>query len=97
MLEGAFALLEALRQHGDEAGVTELTVACACPRARLTDCLSSWWPWGPWMRRGARYRLGAQLYRLGQAWQPHPGLRMAGRLPLHRLEPATGGMCGAGG
>ena len=33
VLEGAFALLEALRQHGDEAGVTELAVACGVPKS----------------------------------------------------------------
>ncbi|MGW0859548.1 IclR family transcriptional regulator, partial [Streptomyces sp. NPDC002690] len=28
--------------------------------------------------------------RLGQAWEPHPGLRVAARHPLHRLRAATG-------
>ncbi|MER5478866.1 helix-turn-helix domain-containing protein [Streptomyces sp. NPDC002734] len=91
MLEGAFALLEALRQHGDEAGVTELAVACAVPKSTTHRLLEQLTALGAVERRGARYRLGAQLYRLGQAWQPHPGLRMAGRLPLHRLRAATGG------
>ncbi|MFI9219531.1 helix-turn-helix domain-containing protein [Streptomyces werraensis] len=91
VLEGAFALLEALRQHGDEAGVTELAVACAVPKSTAHRLLEQLVALGAVERRGARYRLGAQLYRLGQAWQPHPGLRMAGRLPLHRLRAATGG------
>ncbi|WP_031089893.1 IclR family transcriptional regulator C-terminal domain-containing protein, partial [Streptomyces sp. NRRL S-15] len=30
------------------------------------------------------------LYRLGQAWEPHPGLRVSARHPLHRLRAATG-------
>ncbi|WP_448321774.1 helix-turn-helix domain-containing protein [Streptomyces sp. CO7] len=91
VLEGAFALLEALRQHGDEAGVSELAVACAVPKSTAHRLLEQLIALGAVERRGARYRLGAQLYRLGQAWQPHPGLRMAGRLPLHRLRAATGG------
>ncbi|MEU3059727.1 helix-turn-helix domain-containing protein [Streptomyces subrutilus] len=90
VLEGAFALLEALRREGAEAGVTELALACGVPKAtvhRLLDQLSAL---GAVERRGARYRLGAELYRIGQAWQPHPGLRAAARLPLHRLRAATG-------
>ncbi|MGI5480331.1 IclR family transcriptional regulator [Streptomyces lavendofoliae] len=91
VLEGAFALLEALRQHGDEAGVTELAVACGVPKSTAHRLLEQLVALEAVERRGPRYRLGAQLYRLGQAWQPHPGLRAAGRLPLHRLRAATGG------
>ncbi|AWT40913.1 MULTISPECIES: helix-turn-helix domain-containing protein [Streptomyces] len=91
VLEGAFALLEALRQHGDEAGVTELAVACGVPKSTAHRLLEQLVAMEAVERRGLRYRLGAQLYRLGQAWQPHPGLRAAGRLPLHRLRAATGG------
>ncbi|MYV72102.1 helix-turn-helix domain-containing protein, partial [Streptomyces sp. SID2131] len=42
MLEGAFALLDALRRNGDEAGVTELALACGVPKGtvhRLLDQL----------------------------------------------------------
>jgi DNA-binding IclR family transcriptional regulator len=90
VLEGAFALLEALRLRGDEAGVTELAVACGVPKAtahRLLDQLAAV---GAVERRGTRYRVGSQLFRLGQGWQPHPGLRTAARLPLHRLRATTG-------
>lgn len=41
-------------------------------------------------RHRGRYRVGGQLYRIGQAWQPHPGLRLAARQPLHGLRAATG-------
>ncbi|MBT2403151.1 MULTISPECIES: helix-turn-helix domain-containing protein [unclassified Streptomyces] len=91
MLEGAFALLEALRRHGDdEAGVTELALACGVPKATVHRLLDQLVALGAVERRGARYRLGAELYRIGQAWQPHPGLRPAARLPLHRLRATTG-------
>ncbi|MEU0660638.1 helix-turn-helix domain-containing protein [Streptomyces lavendulocolor] len=86
VLEGAFALLEALRRHGDEAGVTELAVACGVPKSTAHRLLEQLVALQAVERRGLRYRLGPQLYRLGQAWQPHPGLRAAGRLPLHRLR-----------
>ncbi|MFD3546591.1 helix-turn-helix domain-containing protein [Streptomyces sp. NPDC058655] len=90
VLEGAFALLEALRRQGDEAGVTELALACGVPKATVHRLLDQLVALGAVERHGARYRLGAQLYRIGQAWQPHPGLRAAARLPLHRLRAATG-------
>ncbi|MFV2119756.1 IclR family transcriptional regulator [Streptomyces sp. Act-28] len=91
VLEGAFTLLEALRQHGDGAGVTELAVACGVPKSTAHRLLEQLVALEAVERRGLRYRIGARLYRLGQAWQPHPGLRAAGRLPLHRLRAATGG------
>ncbi|MEU9037487.1 helix-turn-helix domain-containing protein [Streptomyces sp. NPDC048352] len=90
VLEGAFALLEALRRHGEEAGVTELALACQVPKATVHRLLDQLVALGAVERCGARYRLGAQLYRIGEAWQPHPGLRPASRLPLHRLRAATG-------
>ncbi|RSS76651.1 IclR family transcriptional regulator [Streptomyces sp. WAC06614] len=91
VLEGAFAVLEALRHHGGEAGVTELALACGVPKATVHRLLEQLIVLDAVERRGQRYRLGARLYRLGQAWQPHPGLREAARLPLHRLRAATGG------
>ncbi|MFJ8697242.1 helix-turn-helix domain-containing protein [Streptomyces roseolilacinus] len=91
VLEGAFALLDALRRHGGEAGVTGLAAACGMPKSTAHRLLEQLVALEAVERRGPRYRLGAQLYRLGQAWQPHPGLRVAGRLPLHRLRAATGG------
>ncbi|MFJ7156671.1 IclR family transcriptional regulator [Streptomyces sp. NPDC101118] len=90
VLEGAFALLEALRLHGDEAGVTELALTCGVPKGTVHRLLDQLVAVGAVERRGARYRVGPQMFRLGQGWQPHPGLRAAARLPLHRLRGATG-------
>ncbi|GAA4932810.1 IclR family transcriptional regulator [Streptomyces coeruleoprunus] len=90
VLEGAFALLEALRRHGDDAGVTELAEACGVPKGSAHRLLDQLVAVGAVERQGSRYRVGPQLYRLGQAWQPHPGLRAVARLPLHRLRAMTG-------
>ncbi|MFD5325237.1 IclR family transcriptional regulator [Streptomyces sp. NPDC127092] len=91
VLEGAFALLEALRRHGDEAaGVTELAQACGVPKGTAHRLLDQLVAVGAVERRDRRYRVGPQLYRLGLAWEPHPGLRAAARLPLHRLRAVTG-------
>ncbi|MFF5444549.1 IclR family transcriptional regulator [Streptomyces sp. NPDC012888] len=90
VLEGAFALLEALRTHEREAGVTELALACGVPKGTVHRLLDQLAAVGAVERKGRGYRLGPQVFRLGQAWQPHPGLRAAARLPLHRLRAATG-------
>ncbi|MFC9387768.1 IclR family transcriptional regulator [Streptomyces venezuelae] len=90
VLEGAFALLDALRRSGDEAGVTELALLCGVPKASVHRLLDQLVTLGAVERHGNRYRVGPQLYRLGQAWEPHPGLRPAARLPLQRLRAATG-------
>ncbi|MER7516709.1 helix-turn-helix domain-containing protein [Streptomyces sp. NPDC126499] len=90
VLEGAFALLDALRRRGGEAGLTELAAACGVPKGTAHRLLDQLGPVGAVERRGRRYVLGPQLFRLGESWQPYPGLRDAARLPLHRLRAATG-------
>ncbi|MEU5921365.1 helix-turn-helix domain-containing protein [Streptomyces sp. NPDC047141] len=90
VLQGAFALLEALRRNGDETGVTELARACGVPKGSVHRLLDQLVAVGAVERRGSRYRVGPQLYRLGQAWEPHPGLRTAARLPLQHLRAVTG-------
>ncbi|MEI5097866.1 helix-turn-helix domain-containing protein [Streptomyces sp. PmtG] len=90
MLVGAFALLEALRRRGGEASLTELALACSVPKGSAHRLLDQLGLVGAVERRGNRYVVGPQLFRLGQAWQPHPGLRPAARIPLHRLRASTG-------
>ncbi|MFJ9824343.1 helix-turn-helix domain-containing protein [Streptomyces sp. NPDC101160] len=90
VVEGAFALLDALRRRGGEAGLTELAAECGVPKGTAHRLLEQLGPVGAVERRGRRYVLGAQLFRLGQSWQPHPGLRAAARAPLHRLRATTG-------
>ncbi|WP_424210894.1 helix-turn-helix domain-containing protein [Streptomyces sp. BI20] len=90
VVEGAFAVLEALRRTGEEAGVTELAEACGVPKGSVHRLLDQLVAVGAVERWGSRYRVGPELYRIGQAWQPHPGLRAAARLPSHRLRAATG-------
>ncbi|MFD9717464.1 IclR family transcriptional regulator [Streptomyces sp. NPDC059076] len=90
VVEGAFALLEALRRHALGAGVTELALECQVPKSTVHRLLDQLIAVGAVERHGDRYRVGSQLYRIGHAWQPHPGLRLAARLPLHRLRATTG-------
>ncbi|TXS04945.1 IclR family transcriptional regulator [Streptomyces sp. col6] len=90
VIEGAFALLDALRRCGGEAGLTEIAAACSLPKGSAHRLLEQLLLVGAVERRGSRYRVGSQLYRLGQVWEPHPGLRVAARHPLHRLRAVTG-------
>ncbi|MER5886747.1 helix-turn-helix domain-containing protein [Streptomyces sp. NPDC001941] len=90
VLEGAFALLDALRLSGDEAGVTQLAHTCGVPKASVHRLLDQLVELGAVERKGTRYRIGPQLYRLGQTWDPHPGLRAAARVPIQRLRLGTG-------
>ncbi len=70
--------------------MTELALACGVPKGTVHRLLDQLTGVGAVERAGNRYRVGPQLYRLGQAWEPHPGLRPAARLPLQRLRAATG-------
>ncbi|MEV5971541.1 helix-turn-helix domain-containing protein [Streptomyces sp. NPDC051921] len=90
VVEGAFALLDALRRRGGEAGLSELAAACGVPKGTAHRLLDQLGPVGAVERRGRRYALGPQLFRLGQSWQPYPGLTAAARPALHRLRAATG-------
>ncbi|MEU6539585.1 helix-turn-helix domain-containing protein [Streptomyces sp. NPDC047000] len=82
--------MDELRRHGGEARLTQIAAACGLPKASAHRLLHQLLAVGAVERHHGRYRVGCQLYRLGQAWQPHPGLRLAARQPLHKLRAATG-------
>lgn len=93
VLEGAFALLEALQRAG-EAGLTALAAESGLPKSsahRLLDQLISL---GAVERSDAAYRMGARVFRLGRSWQPHPGLLAAATVPVRRLAAVTGATVG---
>jgi len=88
VLDGAFALLEALG-HGEEVGLTRLAADAGLPKAtahRLLDQLAAL---GAVQRRAGQYRLGSRMFRFGQAWQPAQSLRAAAARPLRQLAMAT--------
>lgn len=89
VLEGAFALLNALQREQD-AGVTALAAACGLPKTTAYRLLDQLVELGAVERSAGRYRIGPGMFRLGQGWQPHPGLRSAARKPLRRLTAVTG-------
>lgn len=93
VLEGAFGLLDAVERAG-QAGLTRLASECGLPKTTAYRLLEQLVDLGAVERSRAGYRMGSRLFRLGQAWQPYPGLRSAARGPAHRLARVTGAVVG---
>ena len=85
VLDGAFAVLEALACADDGLGLTALARASRLAKTsayRLTEQLVSL---GAVQRVRHRYYIGARIGRIGQRWQPDPLLRQAAQAPVHTL------------
>lgn len=93
MLEGAFALLGAVERAG-EAGLTRLAAECGLPKTTSYRLLEQLVDLGAVERSRKGYRMGPRIFRLGQGWQPYPGLRAAARAPARRLARVTGAAVG---
>ncbi|KZB79391.1 IclR family transcriptional regulator [Amycolatopsis regifaucium] len=70
VLEGAFALLEALNEHGGRAGLTQLVRATGLPKTTVHRLLDQLTDLGAVERAGHGYRIGSRVFRLGRFWQP---------------------------
>ncbi|GAB3980677.1 IclR family transcriptional regulator [Actinoallomurus acanthiterrae] len=93
VLEGAFGLLEAVRE-AQEAGLTTLAAVSGLPKATAHRLLEQLVGLGAVERHRGRYRIGPRMFRLGHGWQPHPGLRAAAQGPIRELAAATGASVG---
>lgn len=93
VLEGAFELLEAL-ERVEGAGLTRLASECGLPKTTVHRLLEQLVTLGAVERRGSGYRMGPRMFRLGQQWQPYPGLRAVAKEPMRRLVRATGATVG---
>ncbi|CCH31175.1 helix-turn-helix domain-containing protein [Actinosynnema sp. NPDC047251] len=89
VLGRAFTLLDALVIHPDGAGPTWIAHYCGIPKATTHRLLQQLEALGVVERSEGLYRLGSQVFRLGQAWEPYPHLLAAARRPLHDLAAAT--------
>ncbi|MEV6912980.1 helix-turn-helix domain-containing protein [Amycolatopsis sp. NPDC051071] len=70
VLEGAFTLLEALNDHGGQAGLTQLVRASGLPKTTVHRLLDQLVELGAVERAGRGYRIGSRVFRLGRFWQP---------------------------
>ena len=84
VLDGAFALLEALAD-GSEMGLTSLASAAGLPKATAHRLLDQLVGQGAVQRWSGRYQLGPRVFRLGQAWRPARRLRAAAARPIGGL------------
>jgi IclR family transcriptional regulator, acetate operon repressor len=93
VLEGAFALLEAVSTAG-QSGLTNLASHTGLPKTTAYRLLEQLVELGAVERNSGSYRMGARVFRLGQGWQPYPGLLAASKVPVRRLSNATGASIG---
>lgn len=85
VLDGAFAILEALATAEGGLGLTALAGACGLAKTssfRLAEQLVAL---GALQRVDNRYYIGARIGRIGESWQPNPVLRQAGQGPVRTL------------
>lgn len=85
MLDGAFAVLDALAHADDGLGLTALARASGLAKTstyRLAEQLVSL---GAVQCVEHRYYVGALIGGIGQRWQPDPPLRRAAQGPVHNL------------
>lgn len=85
MLDGAFAVLEALADADGGLGLTALADACRLAKTSAYRLAQQLVVLGAVQRVDQRYYIGARIGRIGQRWQPDPVLRQAGQAPVHAL------------
>jgi IclR family transcriptional regulator, acetate operon repressor len=85
VLEGAFAVLEALADADGGLGLTALAAASGLAKTSAYRLAEQLVAVGAVQRVDHRYYIGARLERMGQRWQPDPVLRAAAQAPVHTL------------
>lgn len=85
VLAGAFVLLDNLMEHG-ELGLSQLATRSDMPKTTVHRLLEQLEDLGAVENARGRYRIGAQMFRLGQMWQPYPNLIQVARQPLRQLS-----------
>jgi IclR family transcriptional regulator, acetate operon repressor len=86
VLEGAFAVLEALADADGGLGLTALARASGLAKTSAHRLAEQLVAVGAVQRREHHYYIGARLGRIGQRWQPEPVLRRAAQAPVHTLS-----------
>lgn len=90
VLQGAFAVLEALALAENGLGLTALARACGLAKTstyRLAEQLADL---GAVQRVEQRYYVGPRLGRIGQQFQPDPRLCHASQMPVRALATQSG-------
>jgi DNA-binding IclR family transcriptional regulator len=85
VLEGAFAVLDALTQADEGLGLTALAHASGLAKSSAHRLAEQLVTLGAVQRVQHRYYVGPRLQRIGQCWQPDPLLRRIAQVPVHTL------------
>lgn len=89
VLEGSFRLLELLSLAEGGMGLSRLSRESGLPKATVHRLVEQLVGLGAVQRHRERYFVGHLLSRLGDAWQPIPGLQNAAREPVRMLSALT--------
>lgn len=92
VLDGAFAVLEALAHADDGLGLTALARASGLAKTSAYRLAEQLVDLGAVQRVDGHYYIGARIGRIGQRWQPDPVLQQAARAPVHSLAVQSGAM-----
>ena len=92
VLDGAFAVLDALAHTDDGLGLTALARATGLAKTSTYRLAEQLVVLGAVQCVEHRYYVGALIGRIGQRWQPDPLLRQAAQGPVHNLAVQAGAM-----
>jgi DNA-binding IclR family transcriptional regulator len=85
VLDGAFAVLDALARADEGLGLTALTRASGLAKTSARRLAEQLVTLGAVQCVQQRYYVGPQMSRIGQRWQPDPLLRRVAQAPVHAL------------
>jgi IclR family transcriptional regulator, acetate operon repressor len=85
VLDGAFAVLDALAHADDGLGLTALAHASGLAKTSTYRLAEQLVALEAVQCVGHRYYVGALIGRIGQRWQPDPRLRRSAQGPVHTL------------
>jgi DNA-binding IclR family transcriptional regulator len=85
VLDGAFAVLDALADADGGLGLTALAGASGLAKTSAYRLAEQLVALGAAQRCELRYYIGARIGRIGQRWQPDPVLRAAAQATVHTL------------
>ena len=85
VLDGAFAVLDALAHTDQGLGLTELARASRLAKTSAHRLAEQLVTLGAVQCVEHRYYVGPRMLRIGQRWQPNPLLRRLAQAPVHTL------------
>ena len=85
VLDGAFAVLDALAYADEGLGLTALARRSGLPKSSAHRLAEQLVALGAVQCVEQRYYVGPRIFRIGQRWQPDPLLRRSAQAPVHNL------------